>query len=149
MFVMLFWRQPVLSKSIKLLNKQYRDTSHSILEVAYTIRFIENTFLDLFIVDDGAGGTNRKSTLARMVTLMRGQLDDPTALSIGDLKNLSTILDVASTRGAFKANEMAGVGFLYNKLQAFLAKVAPEQTPEGATAGAPTTVAPATAEGNK
>ena len=55
---------------------------------------------------------------------------DPTALSIGDLKNLSTILDVASTRGAFKANEMAGVGFLYNKLQAFLAKVAPEQKPE-------------------
>ena len=72
---------------------------------------------------------------------------DPTALSIGDLKNLSTILDVASTRGAFKANEMAGVGFLYNKLQAFLAKVAPEQTPEGtAEATAPAT-APATAEG--
>ena len=70
---------------------------------------------------------------------------DPTALSIGDLKNLSTILDVASTRGAFKAGEMAGVGFLYNKLQAFLAKVAPEQKPEG-TAGAPAT-APATAEG--
>ena len=60
----------------------------------------------------------------------------PTALSIGDLKNLSTILDVASTRGAFKASEMAGVGFLYNKLQAFLAKVAPEQKPE-ATAGTP------------
>ena len=70
---------------------------------------------------------------------------DPTALSIGDLKNLSTILDVASTRGAFKANEMAGVGFLYNKLQAFLAKVAPQETAEG-TAGAPAT-APATAEG--
>tara|TARA_Y100001937_G_scaffold110379_1_gene155911 strand:+ start:1696 stop:1995 length:300 start_codon:yes stop_codon:yes gene_type:complete len=59
---------------------------------------------------------------------------DPTALSIGDLKNLATILDVASTRGAFKAGEMAGVGFLYNKLQAFLAKVAPEQKPEGAKA---------------
>ena len=72
---------------------------------------------------------------------------DPTALSIGDLKNLSTILDVASTRGAFKANEMAGVGFLYNKLQAFLAKVAPEEKPADATAGAPTTVAPATAGG--
>ena len=42
---------------------------------------------------------------------------DPTALSIGDLKNLATILDVASTRGAFKAAEMAGVGFLFNKLQ--------------------------------
>lgn len=60
---------------------------------------------------------------------------DPTALSIGDLKNLATILDVASTRGAFKAAEMASVGFLFNKLQAFLAKVAPEQKPEDAKAG--------------
>ena len=67
---------------------------------------------------------------------------DPSALSIGDLKNLSTILDIASTRGAFKANEMAGVGFLYNKLQAFLAKVAPEQKPADKKAEAP-----ATAEG--
>jgi len=51
------------------------------------------------------------------------------------LRNLSTILDVASTRGAFKANEMAGVGFLYNKLQAFLAKVAPQEAkPEEAKA---------------
>ena len=40
------------------------------------------TTSDLIIVDDGAGGTNRKATLARMVTLMQGQLDDPTALSI-------------------------------------------------------------------
>jgi hypothetical protein len=50
---------------------------------------------------------------------------------------------VASTRGAFKANEMAGVGFLYNKLQAFLAKVAPqEEKTEDKKAEAP-----ATAEG--
>jgi len=62
---------------------------------------------------------------------------DPTALSIGDLKNLATILDVASTRGAFKANEMAGVGFLYNKLQAFLTKMAPEQNTEDTKAEAP------------
>ena len=75
----------------------------------------------------------------------QGQQPDPTALSIGDLKNLATILDVASTRGAFKAAEMAGVGFLFNKLQAFLAKVAPPET-DKAKAGAPTTVAPATEE---
>ena len=61
---------------------------------------------------------------------------DPTALSIGDLKNLSVVLDVASTRGAFKAAEMANVGFLFNKLQAFLAKVAPEQKPADAKAPA-------------
>ena len=53
-----------------------------------------------------------------------------TDLSIGDLKNLATIIDVASTRGAFRANEMATVGLMYNKLQGFLAKVAPETKPE-------------------
>ena len=62
---------------------------------------------------------------------------DPTALSIGDLKNLSVIIDVASTRGAFKAAEMANVGFIYNKLQSFLAKVAPEGQPATAPATAP------------
>jgi hypothetical protein len=62
-------------------------------------------------------------------------------LSIGDLKNLATIIDVASTRGAFRANEMATVGVMFNKLQAFLAKVAPQETkPEDA---------PATAEAKK
>ena len=69
-----------------------------------------------------------------------GQPADPNALSIGDLKNLSSILDVASTRGAFKAAEMAGVGFLYNKLQAFLSKVAPPEDKkigEGAKETAP------------
>ena len=64
---------------------------------------------------------------------------DPTALSIGDLKNLMTILDVASTRGAFKASEMSGVGYIYNKLQAFLAKVAPEGQQVGQGGAAPAT----------
>ncbi len=50
---------------------------------------------------------------------------DPTALSIGDLKGLASIIDVASARGSFRAGEMAGVGTLYNKLTTFLAKVAP------------------------
>ena len=72
---------------------------------------------------------------------------DPTPLSIGDLKNLMTILDVASTRGAFKASEMSGVGYIYNKLQAFLAKVAPEQRPEGIAGATAPVTAPATAEG--
>ena len=40
------------------------------------------TTSDLIVVDDGAGGTNRKAALSRMVTLMQGQLDDPTALAI-------------------------------------------------------------------
>ena len=40
------------------------------------------TTSDLIIVDDGAGGTNRKAALSRMVTLMAAELDDPTALAI-------------------------------------------------------------------
>jgi len=61
-------------------------------------------------------------------------------LSIGDLKNLATIIDVASTRGAFRANEMATVGVMFNKLSAFLARVAPEKTEaDNATADAPAT----------
>ena len=72
--------------------------------------------------------------------------DNTGGLSIGDLKNLATIMDVASTRGAFRANEMASIGAVYNKLQAFLTKVAPTQ-PAGA--GAPTTVAPAEAPKEK
>jgi len=59
-----------------------------------------------------------------------------TDLSIGDLKNLATIIDVASTRGAFRANEMATVGVMFNKLQAFLAKVAPADKPAEQTAPA-------------
>ena len=64
-----------------------------------------------------------------------GQMPQGNDLSIGDLRNLSTVIDVASTRGAFRANEMAMVGAVYNKLQAFLAKVAPKT--EGTEGGMP------------
>jgi hypothetical protein len=66
------------------------------------------------------------------------QAQPATDLTIADLKNIGTIIDVASTRGAFRANEMATVGLVYNKLQMFLAKVAPETKPEeNKTAEAP------------
>ena len=40
------------------------------------------TTSDLIIVDDGAGGTNRKAALSRMITLVQANMDDPTALAI-------------------------------------------------------------------
>ena len=40
------------------------------------------TTSDLIVVDDGAGGTNRKAALSRVVTLMAANLEDPTALAI-------------------------------------------------------------------
>ena len=40
------------------------------------------TTSDLIIVDDGAGGTNRKAALSRVITLVQANIDDPTALAI-------------------------------------------------------------------
>ena len=85
----------------------------------------------------------------------------PTGIQIGDLQTVLNIIDLASQRGAFKANELTQVGSIADKLSGFLGQVAKqakekadteakaqaqgEQAP--ATAEAPaTTEAPATAE---
>jgi hypothetical protein len=54
----------------------------------------------------------------------------PVDLSIVDLQNLRQIIDVAARRGAFQAGEMSVVGGVYNKLDTFLAKVAPPPAAE-------------------
>ena len=41
-------------------------------------------------------------------------------LTVQDLNVIKQIIDVASQRGAFKANEMAMVGSTFNKLDGFL-----------------------------
>lgn len=50
-------------------------------------------------------------------------------LSVADLQNLRTVLDVASRRGAFGANEMSSVGAVFDRLDKFLNAVAPAQQP--------------------
>lgn len=54
-------------------------------------------------------------------------------LTVQDLGLLRSIIDVASQRGAFKANEMEQVGKAFNKLDNFLQTVqqAQEQAQEG------------------
>jgi hypothetical protein len=44
-------------------------------------------------------------------------------LNISDLNTVKSIIDIATTRGAFKANELEAVGKTYNKLNAFLEHV--------------------------
>lgn len=51
-------------------------------------------------------------------------------LTITDLQNLRSIIDVAATRGAFKAAEMAAVGSVFDKLNTFLNAVASNQQAE-------------------
>jgi hypothetical protein len=54
-------------------------------------------------------------------------------LTVVDLQNIRSIIDVAAKRGAFGAGEMTAIGGVYNKLESFLAAVAPQQAPaEGA-----------------
>lgn len=50
-----------------------------------------------------------------------------TELTINDLQSLKQIIEVASSRGTFKPNEMFTVGSIYNKLETFLNAVAQQQ----------------------
>jgi hypothetical protein len=50
-------------------------------------------------------------------------------LTIFDLQNIRSIIDVAAKRGAFGAGDMAAIGGVYNKLDTFLTAVAPQQAP--------------------
>lgn len=48
-------------------------------------------------------------------------------LNLSDLNAIKSIIDVASQRGAFKANELESVGKIYNRLSAFLDSVAKKE----------------------
>ena len=65
--------------------------------------------------------------------------ENTTELTINDLNAMKVIIDIASSRGAFKPNEMVAVGQTYTKLTAFLENVAQQQ----AANPAPAPVAPA------
>ena len=65
--------------------------------------------------------------------------ENTTELTINDLNAMKVIIDIASSRGAFKPNEMVAVGQTYTKLTAFLENVAQQQ----AAKPAPAPVAPA------
>ena len=46
--------------------------------------------------------------------------DQPLIITLADLDLLRQIIDLASSRGAFKGAELGDVGRIYNKLSAFL-----------------------------
>jgi|TARA_B110000858_G_scaffold183449_1_gene223773 hypothetical protein len=67
-------------------------------------------------------------------------------LNIQDLALARAVIELATERGTFKANEMANVGALYNKLDAFLKEVeaqakAAQEGAKAAAEEAPTTPA--------
>ena len=62
---------------------------------------------------------------------------DATTLGVADLQNAAQIIDVAVSRGAFKAGEAAQVGAVYNKIQAFITSVVESQKQAEDTTEAP------------
>ena len=63
----------------------------------------------------------------------------PPALTVADLRNVRTIIDISSSRGAFRGAELKSIGEVYDKLDTFLKAIdakAEEQKTEEATAEA-------------
>lgn len=57
----------------------------------------------------------------------------PAAITVSDIVLLKNIVEIAASRGAFRANEMEQVGALYNKVSAWcetVAKAAAENAAE-------------------
>jgi len=49
--------------------------------------------------------------------------EDNANLTINDLSTITNIIDLATQRGAFKANELVTVGTVYEKVKTFLGQV--------------------------
>ena len=54
-------------------------------------------------------------------------------LNVNDLNAMKTIIDIASSRGAFKPTEMVAVGQTYTKLENFLTLVSKQAEAQQAT----------------
>jgi hypothetical protein len=68
-------------------------------------------------------------------TIVNIYMDNTQQITIADLDMIKNIIDLACTRGAFRAEEMKEVGEVYNKLTNFLAAViAQAQAQEATTA---------------
>jgi len=69
--------------------------------------------------------TDDKATASTVIQPAAAQ--QPTGIQISDLQSIMNIIDLASSRGAFRAPELSQVGMIADKLQAFLRQVASEQ----------------------
>lgn len=63
---------------------------------------------------------SKKQTPAEQPEATPAPQQEQPSLNLQDLILVAQIIQVSSTRGAFKADELANVGQLYNKLIAFL-----------------------------
>lgn len=62
--------------------------------------------------------------------LQQPMQEQKVTITLGDLSTVLQLIDVVSTRGGFQGNELAGVGMLRNKIEAFLRQNAPQPEPQ-------------------
>lgn len=67
-------------------------------------------------------------------------------ITIQDLIGLKSAIEVACSRGAYRAEEMQAIGSLYNNVAKFIKAIEPQVQP-AATAEEPGTAEPAPAQG--
>jgi hypothetical protein len=77
--------------------------------------------------------TQKPNTVEESAPAQNDSAPSAPDLTIQDLATLKQIIDVATSRGAFKANELEGVGKAYNKLDLFLTTIADQQAQGAAT----------------
>ena len=77
---------------------------------------------------------NKQPEAQPQATAPQGE-QKPVELTVQDLGVIRSVIDVASQRGAFKANEMEAVGKTYNKLDIFLQQVQKAEEEAKAKAG--------------
>jgi hypothetical protein len=68
-------------------------------------------------------------------------MENTNQISIADLDTIKNIIDLASSRGAFRGEELMEIGLVYNKLKNFLdvviAQAQAQQSTEDSTATPP------------
>lgn len=84
--------------------------------------------------------TKTEVTQPQEGTVTTPQAEAP-ALTVADLRNIRTIIDISSQRGAFRGGELKTVGEVFDKLDTFLkavdAKAQAEAPKEDASAEEP------------
>ena len=76
---------------------------------------------------------------------MPANTQQPTGIQIADLQTILNIIDLASSRGAFRANELTQVGSIADKLGAFLRTLAEQEKAKQEAEGSAEAEAPADA----
>ena len=101
---------------------QFEDTTAKRISVAYTFNFKslgqyskgKHYGMQAYVID------NKEKNMSEA---NKQPAQDNANLTISDLKSIASIIDLATSRGAFRANELKTVGTVFEKVQAFLTNV--------------------------